>query len=346
MELILTDITSAAISTSQDMYKAHARYPLLKSMLWLVIFFGLTTFSVFQVFGNSNDRLQYIRYLQLTNLASDKSSPNDLFFRFAHTLNKEYFGNTTIIIFGIYAFIGIGLKIQAIKKYSKYAFISLAIYFLTYFWLHDYTQIRAGVASGFALIAVCNLETKKYIKYFLYILLAICFHWSAIIYIIIFPLFFLPNRVIQIFVILSFLASIVGFDLSKIIILLTSSPAINTYFYIHSGHVAGINVLNSLSLTSVVIYFFYSYILKRTHCDLNNQYKLKICGLSLVAYFMFSCLQLPVVAYRLYEILNIVYIILLPEIMVSVKEKYAIQITIFLYPVLFFGNFMLRVWVR
>ena len=67
-----------------------------------------------------------------------------------------------------------------------YAILYLALKYLvmalcTFYILHDFNQIRVGVASGFVLLAIPYLFEGKRWKYVLFIALGICFHYSAIV---------------------------------------------------------------------------------------------------------------------------------------------------------------------
>lgn len=73
--------------------------------------------------------------------------------------------NEPIIMFIIYAFIGVFLKLRAIAILSNFIFLSLAIYVSEYYILQEMTQIRAGIAGGLFLLSIKPLYNKKWINF-------------------------------------------------------------------------------------------------------------------------------------------------------------------------------------
>lgn len=84
-------------------------------------------------------------------------------------------------LFFIYACISIGIKMYLIKKISLHYWASLALYLSYFFVLHDLIQIRAGAASAFLLLSFYMLYKDKIKAGLLFWLLAIFFHYSAVI---------------------------------------------------------------------------------------------------------------------------------------------------------------------
>lgn len=87
-----------------------------------------------------------------------------------------------IILFVIYAILGVGIKAIGICKITPFIFASLAMYIAYYYSLHELTQIRAGVAAALGIFSIPAIYEKKFIKFLIIISLAIFFHVSAAIY--------------------------------------------------------------------------------------------------------------------------------------------------------------------
>ena len=102
-------------------------------------------------------------------------------FKIIVAFSKMIYKNEPIIMFIIYAFIGVFLKMRAIAFLSHFLFLSLAIYVSEYYILHEMTQIRAGVAGGFLLLSIKPLYEKKWLQFFSCCVFAFLFHYSAII---------------------------------------------------------------------------------------------------------------------------------------------------------------------
>lgn len=81
----------------------------------------------------------------------------------------------------IYAFLGVFLKFKVIPRLTSLVWPTILIYFSTYFLLHDFTQIRAAIASGIFLLAIPLLKNKQRVRYLLVIVVAALFHYSALI---------------------------------------------------------------------------------------------------------------------------------------------------------------------
>lgn len=102
--------------------------------------------------------------------------------------------NEVYDLFFVFALIGVSLKIQAIIKYSPIPLLSIFLYYCFMFFKQDFTQIRAAVATGVFLWSIDDILDKRFIKYALKILLASCFHSSAIVYL---PIYFINTNSIN-----------------------------------------------------------------------------------------------------------------------------------------------------
>lgn len=96
-----------------------------------------------------------------------------------------------VFLFLIYAALGVWLKFSAIKTLSKLWFLSLVLYFSTFFLLQEMVQIRAGIATGLILLSIKPLYERKLRPFLLIMIFAVLFHYSAIAAL---PLWFLPRQ--------------------------------------------------------------------------------------------------------------------------------------------------------
>lgn len=90
-----------------------------------------------------------------------------------------------------YALLSIGTHYWGILRNSPNLWLSMFLYVGFYFVLHDMIQMRASVAAGILLVAVRNIQTRRWYVYFPLVALAVFFHSSAIVFV---PLFFLPRK--------------------------------------------------------------------------------------------------------------------------------------------------------
>lgn len=79
----------------------------------------------------------------------------------------------------IIAFVAISCKFWFIFKTIDYWFIGLLFYFCNLYLTGDVGQIRQGVAVGFALVGFYHLVNNRLIPFYIFILLAMGFHFSA-----------------------------------------------------------------------------------------------------------------------------------------------------------------------
>jgi hypothetical protein len=81
-------------------------------------------------------------------------------------------------------------KVILINKYSDNFLISILIYFCTFYFLFDFTQIRQGCAVTFFILSLRYITEKSFIKYFICILIAASFHVASLVLL---PMYFFLN---------------------------------------------------------------------------------------------------------------------------------------------------------
>jgi len=241
--------------------------------------------------------------------------------------NDIFFNGNVRTFFLIYAILGVSIKFLAIKRLSKLPWLSVGVYLSSYFILHELTQIRVGVATGFFLLSIPDIYNRNFKKFILKALLAFSFHYSAIV---MFPLYFLHPKKLNL---AYFLLPIVGlisvyFDLSKTFLSNLANLApnflaykINTYLtLLELGERSEINIIN-LYYTFLLLLTYFGFFLYignkiKNNCDVIF---LKILALSLFIFYFFS--DVPVFAFRVSEFLNAIMIIFWPNFILYFKQK-------------------------
>ncbi len=225
---------------------------------------------------------------------------------------------TLIIFFLIYALISIGLKLYAIKENSDFQLFSLLTYISTSFALHDMVQIRVSCSIGIFWIALKYLRKREFFKYSILICLCCCFHISSAV---LFILPFFSSQKIRkwfwiILVFLSYLLVFFHYDMLKIVTKLL--PNDNYVYVTIMTHLnSDINIYNINQLLRIVVFIYL--------CLYNRQLNkddiplLKIFGLSIISLPLLS--SMPVIAYRISEMLGTVIVFLLPKIINCSKKK-------------------------
>lgn len=303
----------------------------------IALFFALFIASLFQVFGHSVD---YSTYLDFLKGVSIQNPPIEPFAFFLRDLSRGHH----LVFFGAFAFVGITTKLIAISSLSKYYYLSLIAYLSSYFFLHDYTQIRAGVASGFFLISLNDLNTRNFKPYMIKTFIAISFHISAIVML---PLYIVCRFRLSLFKILpvlGFLIAILNIDLQNFVLKILS---VNNFFFElytqKKGHSGVINVFNLISISYLLLFYLLTIIVLRL--DKTDFLLYKIFSVSLFIFFGLSVLQMPVITFRIYEYLNIVLIILLANLPAYFKQRNLIMIAVVIYFVLFLYHLIFNVHI-
>ena len=151
----------------------------------LILIAGLRTESV------SQDYAEYTRLFKEASAYSlNRLEP--IFFLIRY-IPFYVFGGIPLFFF-LYAICGVLLKTIAIKKMSEHIFLSLLFYYVHFFLLHEMTQIRAGVATGFILLMLKELVDRNKTTAIMMYILAVLSHFSAIIC---FFIFFLDKEKID-----------------------------------------------------------------------------------------------------------------------------------------------------
>lgn len=239
----------------------------------------------------------------------------------------KYIGLNVVWVFLIYAIIGVTLKFSAIYKLTDFALLSVLIYYSHFFLLHEVTQIRAGVASGFLLLSIIEIEKKNLLGFLGLIGAGLLFHYSIIIFL---PFYFFNTKTLnkKAYLALLFVPFILHFLKFNIITILQTfklgvfSEKIQLYNdLLELGIFNEINIFNTVFLVQLFICSIL--IIKSDLMYENNKYALillKIYCFAAASLVFFS--NVPVFAIRISELLYVVQIILMPFLLYIIKPKY------------------------
>lgn len=277
---------------------------------------------IFAGFRDGNSVRDYLNYIQLFKYPDEYIEPT---FNIISYIVKLLFYGNVVYLFLIYSFLGVSLKFYAIKQLSPFFFLSVIIYLSHYYILHDLTQIRVGVASGFLLMCIKPLYERNFKLFFTFLFIAILFHYSAIVLL---PLWFInKDNLNKFYYYLLIPMGIIIYILKINLILELPIPILQEkiaiYKELQEFDVDGfneINVFNSLYILRCLIYYFLLYY--SNNIIHSNKYfiiLIKIYAFSLFSLPAFSVM--PVIAFRIGELFGIVEVILMPMIFYTIKEK-------------------------
>jgi hypothetical protein len=240
----------------------------------------------------------------------------------------------------IYAFFSVTLKLRAISKMTDYVMLSTLIYFSGIFLLQDMTQIRAGFATGFLLLSIPYILQQDFKKFSIYILIAICFHYSAIIFA---PFYFFNTKKVNkplyfsilIIPIILALLKFTPFNILNQFNLGIYSEKINLYLIGQAWERRSINIFNFSILFQIAVSIFFILFSEKA----NNKYAVlltKINCFGVAMFYIFS--SSPVLAFRLSDILGIVQILLVPYMIHIIKPKALAESVVILISIAYLLN--------
>ncbi|WP_265129715.1 EpsG family protein [Chryseobacterium oranimense] len=271
----------------------------------LFIFFAF--FVGFRGDDVDNDYLLYFKSITIKNYSRIAE--------FSFKLIADFFYNnfgSTVLFFLFYAVLGVWLKLVGMKKYSNYFWLSMVIYFSTFFILQEMNAIRAGVACGFMLLALSPWQQDDKMKTFMFLLIAVFFHYS---FVVLLPLiFFVKNDDKKIFIFVSLIP--LAYLLYFIIDIKNIFAVLNVTYVQEKSTAYDYNETETKVLSTVfiikIIFIALSYIFRKKLADNNEGFYLYL-KLYCIGLFMVVVLaKLPAASMRFLDIFIIVELFLLP----------------------------------
>ena len=314
--------TSTLFACFIEKYMKRAQLPIF-------IFLGvmLILVAAFREIGIDPDSLNYAMLYQNPSNSNIADHIEYSFTLIATLLNN--ITDSPHAIFLVYAMMGVSLKMIAFKKYSNHYILMFAIYMCYFYELHELTQIRAGVASGFFLISVLYTAERKKRKAALCILLGAVFHISAIALL---PTLLLGNRPlnkkVQFILYMSVPIGYLIYFTGMSVLFNLDIPLIGDKLSIYQEAtekgiaIVEIELFNPVYLLNVIIFYF----LLIFHETITQKIKyspllLKVYATGLVIYPALGFL--PVLSLRLSELYYIVNIYMIGSLYYTIKPRWA-----------------------
>lgn len=236
------------------------------------------------------------------------------------------------VSFFVFAVISISLKIKALVRLQLPVSLFLLVYFSKLFLLLDLTQVRAGIAVAFCLLAFESYIKNKKTSTILYIFLAFLFHLSSIMFLVIFA--FNRNKPRLSFWLASML---LGFCISFInikpylftLMIFMHAPA-NYLSYLSDDSEFVVNPFNALALMNAALFLafcMYNSALKTPVINL----AFKLYGVSVISFYVF--IDFPVLSFRISEFFLVYQIVLLScfYFYINASQRWIYSTIIFIY---------------
>lgn len=256
----------------------------------------------------------------------------------------EWFSTAILILW-----LSIACKLFFFKKHSPFFFASLLLYFVSFFLLHEATQVRTSIATSFLFFAIAALSEERLKSFFALMLGASLFHYSALLFISILLIYYSSKRrcvnpfsLLLLMVVLGFATSLF---LRPALIAVFPNDEIYEYLpqkigaYLTYRTDTPFNAKKLLLLGAVLFLFVVSYKEKfylslRTVC----YYSFSLC-----AFLIFGFHQLDVIVDRLSELLLVPLVIFLPTYLSKKSEFRKLASVIFLAVVLYFPVYFWKI---
>lgn len=311
---------------------------LLRNLSILFLFYGLVLVSGLKFFGPDPDYQAYVDFVK--TLDADKFY--EVTFQLITSINNFLAPDNFYITFFIYALLAISLKAYIILTYSKMPVFSVFVYLSMFFFLHEYTQIRAAVAVGFYLLAVYYLSKDNYKVYFASVIFAVLFHWSAVILLVGYLFKNTNTKISNLLLSLPFIFMILNvFTQSGNFIQGANDFLISNGLFIF-GTIREWTVFNPLTNIWTIIYaiILFTYLKYKSLFSNFDVMMLKFYAFGIFAYYFFSMFYMQIMAYRLIEFFSTILILLLPSFVSKFRQKYLL-ILVFSISCLLIGYHMI-----
>ena len=227
-------------------------------------------------------------------------------------------------LFVVYAVLGVYAKLIGIRVMAYSFYASVLVYFSHYFILHEFTQIRVGVATGFMIIAL-YFAYKRNLYWFLVVgAIAILFHYSLVFLL---PLYFLGNgRNLKLFYLLIpvgyayyFMSNVMNVNIP----IPYFQERIETYQTLQDLgfiEVEEVNIFNAVLLVRItLLYTFFYFADKIAEVDRKIYLLVKIYAISIFSFLFLA--KMPVFAFRISELLGVVEILIIPYLLLIIRNR-------------------------
>lgn len=267
--------------------------------------------ATFQWLGYSQD---YYSYLDIfLHKIDGKFVPIEPFFYLLRFINIIFFPSTLNFIYFFTTCFSLCVKYLAIANVCKHYYnITFLCYICAFFLIHEYTQIRVSCAIGVFFLSLDDLIKKRSGKYFIKVVIATCFHYSAILML----LFYLyVKKINSRFLIVLF--PVFGFVFSLIASTTILGEGMQSLIFILGKKLSLFNKLGNVSdfITPfnlkylMLLITFVIHALKTSRNDYRNLILMKTVSFGLCCFYWLLPTELPVVFVRFAEFYTCTFVI-------------------------------------
>ena len=222
-----------------------------------------------------------------------------------------------------FAFLGVTTKLIAIKRYSKFFFLSVIIYIGNLFLMQEMTTIRAGIAAGLFLLSINDLEEKKYKNFAIKVAVCFFFHNSSILFVLAWLLLKVrfEIRLLYIAVVISFISAVVKINILKLLFLDKIFPRVEIYFKMMEWMKENdTNIFNFRIIFAILFLLIFAFYYKKLKSIKYFDTLFRLHIISLCLFFLLST-SAPVFSIRTFELFAGIQILLYPMIIYVFNKK-------------------------
>lgn len=247
-------------------------------------------------------------------------------------------------IFLFYALVGLSLKFFAFARFSKDAlFLCVLLYMAFYYELHEVTQIRTGILSGCFLLALKPIAEGRRWMALILIAIGTFFHVSGVVLL---PFVFLNNNQLSYKKRVMWAMLIPAgyflyfFGMGVLMTMESTIPYIGEKLAIYQKSAemivtdVNVNIFSPLQLFTIMLYG-YLLIFYDTLTAENPYFPLMMKIFTIGIFCLPTFAVLPVLAERLNNLFNIVYIFLFANIYYTIKPHFYGKLLVFCIALIF-----------
>lgn len=273
-----------------------------------------------QWFGDSPDLPNYLFYYQTIGPFFDLANSR---FEYGFQIISWLWSNLGLgyeSLFVLMAGVSLGCKFYLFERYLRSPILAAVSYILGFYLLHEYTQIRAAVGIGFALLGIHAMLGRRWWMFVVFTIAGILFHYSMVVM----PLIALGARQIKgrVVIIVGALILVAGSTvlpaIQQLIVDVFSqfNPLTTAYVY-NDLNADGANILSFASVMTVGIIVW----MVAIPSTFENEYTRVFFGMTLMSYLSLVLLRDSLeLALRLRDALAVGIIFLVFREPISIRQ--------------------------
>lgn len=305
------------------------------SLLLMIVGAVLTLCIAFRPEGVDKDYFSYVGYYYNPN--SSMALLTEPTFRVISSIAR-FFG-VPAIIFIVYAFLAVPLKVYSIVRITPLWYMSILVWFSHLYIVQDMTQIRVAVASAIYLFSLPYLIKGHRWRFLLCVVVAILFHYSALFLI---PICLLSNKpftkkellLLYMLPVLLYFTPILSLETLSLVPIPFIQEKIVVYKEMiqYSGMFSELNIFNIMALFRLFAYYLLLWKWDVV-CNVypNVPIVLKLMCYSICVYAGFSFL--PVFAVRAQELIGVIDFIAFPLLALAFRPNWLGRFAVIIYVV-------------